>query len=219
MSTLPPPVPDDGDDAPASPRRGAHRAPTKPQGVLLYGLIAVGAVVALLVAFSSCGGGFDSGEGVLGGTPGVTTAPPGSSTTSPSGTATAGTSSPTATTAATPSRTPAPSTPATTAPATTRSPSPQPSPTTGPRITVDVLNGSTVTGLAQRTAAQVRAEGWTVGLVGNWRRAPVATTTVYYAEGDEGSARRLARELSGEQRVAPALSGMSTSRLTLVVRP
>jgi hypothetical protein len=84
---------------------------------------------------------------------------------------------------------------------------------------VDVLNGSTVTGLAQRSAAEVRAAGWTVGQVGNWRRTTITTETIYYGPGDEGSARRLGRELDGDQRIAAALPGMSTARLTLVVRP
>jgi hypothetical protein len=84
---------------------------------------------------------------------------------------------------------------------------------------VDVLNGSTVTGLAQSSAAEVRAAGWTVGEVGNWRRTTVAATTIYYPDGDRASAQRLSRELDGDQRIAQALSGMSTGRLTLVVRP
>jgi hypothetical protein len=65
----------------------------------------------------------------------------------------------------------------------------------------------------------VQEAGWTVGQVGNWRRTTVTAETIFYASGDEGSARRLARELQGDQRVAPALTGMSTTRLTLVVRP
>jgi hypothetical protein len=40
-------------------RRGAHRAPAKPQRFVVVGLIAIAAVIALLVAFGACGGGLD----------------------------------------------------------------------------------------------------------------------------------------------------------------
>jgi hypothetical protein len=216
---------DGGSDAPQTPatppRRGAHRAPAKPQRVIIVGLIAVAAVVALLVAFGACGGGFDSGEGVLNGTPGVTTPPPASlvpTTTAPATSAVPTTAPPTT---APPTTAPRTTPPRTTAAATpTRTPAPTSAPpTTGPKLPVDVFNGSNVTGLARQGATQVRAAGWTVAAVGNWRRTTVTTETVYFGPGDEGSARRLARDLAGAQQVKAALSGMSTSRLTYVVLP
>jgi hypothetical protein len=80
-----------------------------------------------------------------------------------------------------------------------------------------VLNGTTIPGLAAQEAARVRNAGWSVASTGNWRRTNVGVTTIFYGPGDEGSARRLARELDGAQQIAEALNGMSSARLTLVV--
>lgn len=224
MADLTPSAPD-GDaptpdaSAPSAPKRGSHRAPAKPQRVIVAGLIAIAAVVALLVAFGACGGGFDSGQGVINGTPGVTTPP---ATLLPSTSAPATTPAPTPSPTATPSttaprttppRTTAAATPTRTAPATSAPP------TSGPKLPVDVFNGSTVTGLARQGAVQVRAAGWTVAAVGNWRRTTVSAETVFYGPGDEGSARRLARDLPGAQQVRAALTGMSSTKLTYVVLP
>jgi hypothetical protein len=230
MSDNTPSASDGGSDAPETPttppRRGAHRAPAKPQRVIVVGLIAVAAVVALLVAFGACGGGFDSGAGVINGTPGVTTPPATSllpSTTAPATTAPPTTAAPTTAppTTAPPTTRPRTTPPRTTAAATpTRTAAPTTAPpTSGPKLPVDVFNGSNVPGLAREGATQVRAAGWAVAAVGNWRRTTVTTETVFFGPGDEGSARRLARELPGAQQVGAALPGMSTSRLTYVVLP
>jgi type IV secretory pathway VirB10-like protein len=194
--------------ASAGSHRGAHRAPAKPQRWIGLGLIVVAAIIALLVAFSSCSTDDPDQTPIPGPVPTTTAATTPPATTAPPTTAPATTA-------------PATTRPPTTAPATTAPPT-TPPPTTAPatnvaRIPVDVRNGTRTTGLAARAAAQVRAAGWTVASVGNWRSTTVGDTTIFYGSGDQAVAQRLARELSGDQEVAPALSGMSTTRLTLVV--
>ncbi|MEH3032573.1 MAG: LytR C-terminal domain-containing protein [Aeromicrobium erythreum] len=122
---------------------------------------------------------------------------------------------PSATTPSPTATTPSPS-------ATTPSPSPSPSPTPSPTPTVDrssigvsVLNGTRTPGLARRSVAAVQRAGWTVAGVGNWRGA-VATSTVFYPAGREAEARQLARDLDVDA-VAPAVAGMRSDRLTVVL--
>lgn len=123
------------------------------------------------------------------------------------------TPTPSATTASpTPSRTTPSPTPSRTSP----SPSPSPSPTVNrSSIAVDVLNGTRTPGLAQRSSGSVQRTGWTVGSVGNWRGA-VAASTVYYPAGRETEAKQLAKDI-GVEVTAPAVSGMRTDRLTVVL--
>lgn len=51
------------------------------------------------------------------------------------------------------------------------------------RGAVRVYNNSTISGLAARAAADLRAAGWTVIEVGNYARSTIPTTTAYYREG------------------------------------
>jgi len=83
----------------------------------------------------------------------------------------------------------------------TRSTSPlptvSPSPTASPRattsvlpvnrVTVEVLNGTTQTGLARDTAEKIEAEGYDVVEVGN-QRPPIAKSTIYYRPGRRAEA-------------------------------
>lgn len=78
-----------------------------------------------------------------------------------------------------------------------------------------VLNETTVTGLAARTAAHLRSLGWTVTGIGNWR-GTIPTTTVYYPPGLLPAARRLAFDL-GVSRLRPRVHGMLTDQLTVVL--
>ena len=78
---------------------------------------------------------------------------------------------------------------------TSPSPSVSPSPTAAPtksilpanRVTVDVLNGTTQTGLARETAGKIEDEGYEIGEVGN-QRPPIAKSTIYYRPGRRGEA-------------------------------
>lgn len=126
----------------------------------------------------------------------------------------------------------APTTPSPTTSSPEPSPSPEPSeepePTEEPSeepsedagvdrssIAVSVLNATRTPGLARTVGQQVTAAGWTVGAVGNWRGYSAANT-VHYPQGREAEARQLADDL-GIQAVAPAVNGMSGSRLTIVL--
>lgn len=119
--------------------------------------------------------------------------------------------------ATTPSPEPTPS-------ATTPSPeptaSPEPSPSDEPAadrtsFAVSVLNASSTAGLAARVGQQTAALGWSVPVVGNWRGA-VAQNTVHYPAGGQDAAELLADDL-GIGATAPAVAGMSTERLTVVL--
>ena len=124
----------------------------------------------------------------------------------------AATQSPTApaTTEATPEPT------ATTTPA--PKPKPKPKPTAAPvarDVPVGVFNNTSTSGLGRTVAAKVRAAGWTVAGVGNWRGS-IPETTVYYPPGFQTQAQTLAKDLDFG-RVRPSVAPMRTDRLTLIV--
>ena len=100
----------------------------------------------------------------------------------------------------------------------------RPTPTSGPAtaplpapiVPVTVLNNSRVHHLADRSAARFRAGGWPVKGTGNYRGGTIAQTTVYYAPGQLGSAKRFAKQF-GIARVRPRFSGLPGSGLTVVL--
>ncbi|MGH8891059.1 MAG: LytR C-terminal domain-containing protein [Acidothermaceae bacterium] len=106
----------------------------------------------------------------------------------------------------------------------TANPSPtatQASPSTAPAApAVDVLNDSTVSGMAARAASRLRGGGWQVATVGNYEGTNVPATTIFYPGGARAAAQRLAAKY-GVTRVLAAAgssdSGLSTSDLTLVL--
>jgi hypothetical protein len=79
-----------------------------------------------------------------------------------------------------------------------------------------VLNNSRRQGLASDVAAQLRAKGWPVAKVGNYR-GRVAETTVYYLPGQLPQAHELVREFPQIHRILPRFRGLPGSGLTLVV--
>jgi hypothetical protein len=83
---------------------------------------------------------------------------------------------------------------------------------------VDVVNASSVAGLARRTATELQAKGVAIGTVGNLTAAARPTArTVYFAPGAQPQARALAR-LAGASAVLPAPAWLRTNgRLVLVV--
>jgi len=83
-------------------------------------------------------------------------------------------------------------------------------------IAIVVLNETTRGGLAATVAARLRAQGWTVSGVGNFRGA-VPATTVYYPVGHEAAALAAAKSLPTPRRVLPRFGNLSTSRLTVIV--
>jgi hypothetical protein len=77
-----------------------------------------------------------------------------------------------------------PSASASSKPSTSASPSAKPSASATARpidrkVPVVVLNATSRPGLANKVAAKLRAEGWTVTSVGNWTRGGIDKTTIY----------------------------------------
>lgn len=83
-------------------------------------------------------------------------------------------------------------------------------------LEVVVLNQTSRRGLAGSVADALRAEGWDVYAVGNFRGV-VPDTTVYHPQGAEAEALAVARDLPTEPRVKPRFGNLSTTRLTVVV--
>ena len=187
----------------SSGRRAARRAPVRLGRAIVPAILAIASIVALLVAFNSCSDPYTQAPSITPSaseSPSVTPTP--SETPSPSVSPSASATS-TASTSASPTA--------------TATPSPSPSAALAPKLPVTVLNGTTVPGLAASYALKVRSAGWSVVSVGNWRSTTVATTTIFYPSGKRTSAARLAKELSGNQEIAAALSGMTDRGLTIVV--
>ncbi|QWT23918.1 LytR C-terminal domain-containing protein [Subtercola sp. PAMC28395] len=77
-------------------------------------------------------------------------------------------------------------------------PTPTATPTVDPKLTVTILNGAGVEGLATRAGTRATAGGWSVGAEANASASDVATSTVYYAKAEnEGAAKGLAATLGG----------------------
>jgi LCP family protein required for cell wall assembly len=79
----------------------------------------------------------------------------------------------------------------------TPSPSAEPSPSATPlkNVTVEIRNGTTITGLAQRTKSQLTEEGFQVTAIGNATNRAVKQTTVYALKLDEAEGARTVAEL------------------------
>ncbi|CAB4782540.1 MAG: hypothetical protein F2727_04310 [Actinobacteria bacterium] len=190
-------------------RRAPRSGPENLRRVVVPALLAVASIVALLVAFNSCSDPYDQGEGLV--------TPIGQPTLSP--TPTTPSSTPTDSSTPTPTVTSSPSVSASTTPTPTASEtaSPSPTPTLAPKRPVVVLNGTTTIGLAAAYRLKVTRAGWNVVSIGNWTRSSVSATTIFYPSGFKASAKRLADDLSGTQLTREALSGMSSTQLTIVV--
>jgi hypothetical protein len=170
--------------------KGAWGAVARLLGVQLMAVVAVTAIITGIYALT---GPHHNGRVTAGGsTPGNTT-PATAPATSPAGAP------------------PASPTPSSAAPATS-----QPPPAGAQRLKVDVLNQSATGGTAARTADRIRALGWTVGRVADFR-GNVSETSVYFPRGEEKAARELAAALPGRQRVLPRFSSIAARRLTVIV--
>jgi cytoskeletal protein RodZ len=196
------------------PRRGSHRPGGSHVGGLVASLIAVLAVVGLLLglytAFGRPGDGSTSPSDDAAGPTATTTS---STTTSSTTTSSAATGSP-----PTSSSSPAAASSAeTSSSASPTSASASASTSSGRRdLAVVVLNQSGQSGRATRAAATLRALGWRVSGVGNFR-GTVSATTVYYPPGGRAAAREIAAQLPGTDRVRPAFAGVSRTRITVVL--
>lgn len=186
-------------------RRGAHRTSRAASATLLPSLLAILAVTSLITAlYVWRGEDVKSPPAAAKSTPraaefstGVTTPPP-STASSPA--TSAATTEPAATTSS---------------PAATRSKASR-----GAQLRKDVavvvLNQTSRSGLASTVAERLRAKGWTVTAVGNFRGV-VPATTVYYPVGDEAAALAAAKSLPTPARTRPRFGNLSTTLLTVVV--
>ena len=64
-------------------------------------------------------------------------------------------------------------------------------------VSVDVYNGSGISGLAAEAAGELETAGFTVGATGNADSNDYSTTTIRYAAGDEALAATLAAQVPG----------------------
>jgi LytR cell envelope-related transcriptional attenuator len=183
-------------------RRGAHRTSRAATATLLPSLLAILAVTSLITALYVWRG---------------------EDTKQPSAAASSGSPTP----QADPTTTPAKTTGATTTPATapvktTTSPPVTHQAKTDPAVAlrasvaIVVLNQTVRRGLAATVATRLRAKGWTVSAVGNFRGA-VPATTVYYPVGKEAAANAAAKSLPTPARVLPRFGNLSENRLTVIV--
>ncbi|MGH8892205.1 MAG: LytR C-terminal domain-containing protein [Actinomycetes bacterium] len=83
-------------------------------------------------------------------------------------------------------------------------------------LEVVVLNQTSRGGLAGTVADRLRASGWEVPAVGNFRGI-LRATTVYYPVGARADALAVAGDLPTEPRVRPRFGNLSETRLTVVV--
>jgi hypothetical protein len=81
---------------------------------------------------------------------------------------------------------------------------------------VDVLNQSAGGNAAGRTADQLRAAGWRIGRVDDFR-GNVSMTTVYYPPGLTAAAQAVAADMPGEPRVMERFSTISGKRVTVIL--
>jgi len=94
------------------------------------------------------------------------------------------------------------------------SPSPQQSPRPPRNVTVQVLNGAGITGLAARTTNRLRALGWTAVTGGN--APPTSRSQVRYPAGQQPAATALASRLTGPVQLVPD-SDQPTGTMLLVL--
>lgn len=91
-------------------------------------------------------------------------------------------------------------------------------PTVDPSLTVTVLNGTMIVGLAGSVAEALGADGWTVGALGDAASSNTAETVVYYDEADlEGAALGVAESLPGASILLANDFADSDADLTVVV--
>jgi hypothetical protein len=85
-------------------------------------------------------------------------------------------------------------------------------------VPVVVLNSTRRTGLAAKVAARLRADGWRVVSIGNYRGGGITATTVF-AQGHAAAVTTMRGDLPTRDAVARPVGAMSTARLTVVVGP
>jgi hypothetical protein len=187
-------------------RRGAHRTSRAATATLLPSLLAILAVTSLITALYVWRGDDAKPPSAAASSGSPTTQA--DSTTSPA--STAGATAGAATTKATePVKT-------TSSPSATHKAKTDPAAALRKSVGIVVLNETARRGLAATVATRLRAKGWTVSSVGNFRGA-VPATTVYYPVGKEAAANAAAKSLPTPPRVLPRFGNLSETRLTVIV--
>ncbi len=79
-----------------------------------------------------------------------------------------------------------------------------------------MLNQSAGNGAGSAAADQLRAAGWRIGRVDDFR-GNISTTTIYFPPGLRKEARTLARAMPGSQRILPAFGTISSTRLSVIL--
>jgi len=131
-------------------------------------------------------------------------------------------SAPAASALATPAASAPAASPAASTPAAPAASAPASSPVAAPPATVDrsvpvvVFNATTRTGLAAKVAASLKAKGWTVVSVGNWRKGGVSATTVFVS-GEKDAAATMLDDLAADGSAKAPLASMPKDRLVVVI--
>ena len=172
-------------------------------------LLPIALLVVAAVAVFAAWGRLQSDESVVAGSPTSPAASPSSTSASPSPSASPSSASPTAP----PTRAPTP--PPTPSDEPTASPSPS-AVVIDRSVPVTVLNGTRRTGLAAKVAADLKAKGWTVVSIGNWRAGGVDTTTVF-VDGRDDAAATMRRDLKAADATETPIGSMRANRITVVI--
>jgi hypothetical protein len=188
--------------------QGAWGAVARLLSVQLLTVIAVTAVITGIYALT---GPHKNHQATVGSAAPAATTSTATTSKPAASTATAGTPSASTPSASTPSASPTASPTAPASPTVS-----QPPPVGAARLKVDVLNQSGPGGTAAKTATRVRALGWTVARVSDFR-GNVSATTVYYPTGEAKAAHELSAALPGTPRVLPRFSTLADNRLTIIV--
>jgi cytoskeletal protein RodZ len=221
-----------------------HNRPTDEHGQVMSSVVALVAVVAvvvgLLVLFGTWGDDHEADKSTSP-SPSQSSAPgsgsptgeptTGDPTAQPTAQPTVPPSTPTTRPTVPPTRPTVPTSPPSSGPtgaptsaptgAPTSAPTGEPTTTSNPgggqvsRVPIEIYNNTTVRGMAERLAGELRATGWTVSGVDNWR-GKVVGTTVYYQPAHRDDAEALASRI-GTGRVKPALDNMRKGRLTVIL--
>ncbi len=201
--------------APVAPARvrtpsGAGRV-VLPLGLALVSVVALGAGWLHLESDRAAEGAARATAGV------AALKPPVPALGDPSAAASPAASSAATPAASTPASAPAASTPAAPAASTQASP-----PAVVPVSAVDrsvpvvVYNTTARTGLAAKVAASLKAKGWTVVSVGNWRKGGVSATTVFVS-GEKDAAATMLDDLVVDGSAKAPLASMPKNRLVVVI--
>ena len=86
-------------------------------------------------------------------------------------------------------------------------------------VTVAVLNGTTVPGLAATLSDEISAAGFKVGTITNFSDQQLAESVVQYASGHEAEARAVSRKLNITQRepVNPSSQALAGDATVIVI--